>query len=70
MYNEGISQTGDVLDLLCCTESLANRVHGLTTKKLRSVKAAKQLKFILTITLKVLAEIEKEVRSKVAEIEA
>jgi recombination protein RecA len=70
MYNEGISQTGDVLDLAV--------IHGIVGKAgawfdyndAKIGQGREATKIYLKENPEVLAEIDKKVRAKVAEVEA
>lgn len=70
MYNEGISMTGDVLDLAVQHEIVGKAGAWFDYKEGKIGQGREQSKQYLKDNPKVLAEIEKAVRKKVAEEEA
>ncbi len=69
MYNEGISRTGDVLDLAAQHGIVGKAGAWYDYKDAKIGQGREQTKVYLKENLKVLAEIEKAVREKVAEQE-
>ena len=70
MYNEGISKTGDVLDLAALHGIVGKSGAWYDYKDGKIGQGREAVKVYLKENPKVLDEIEKEVRKKVAEIEA
>lgn len=70
MYNEGISKTGDVLDLAALHGVVGKSGAWYDYKDGKIGQGREAVKAYLKENPKVLAEIEKEVRQKVAESEA
>jgi recombination protein RecA len=70
MYNEGISLTGDVLDLAVQHEIVGKAGAWFDYKDAKIGQGREATKTYLKENPKVLTEIEKEVRKKVAELEA
>ncbi len=70
MYNEGISNTGDVLDLAVQHEIVGKAGAWFDYADAKIGQGREQTKVYLKENPKVLAEIEKKVRAKVAEEEA
>jgi recombination protein RecA len=70
MYNEGISQTGDVLDLAVIHGVVGKAGAWFDYKDSKIGQGREAVKVYLKENPKVLAEIDKEVRKKVAEVEA
>ncbi len=69
MYNEGISRTGDVLDLAALHGIVGKSGAWYDYKEGKIGQGREAVKIYLKENPKVLAEIEKEVRVKVAELE-
>ncbi len=69
MYNEGISQTGDVLDLAVTHGIVGKAGAWFDYKEAKIGQGREATKAYLKENPKVLAEIEKEVRKKVADVE-
>ena len=70
MYNEGISKTGDVLDLAVLHEIVSKSGAWFDYKDGKIGQGREAVKVYLKENPKVLAEIEKAVRKKVFEVEA
>lgn len=70
MYNEGISKTGDVLDLAAQHSVVGKSGAWYDYKEEKIGQGREAVKKFLKENPKVLGEIEKEVRAKVAEAEA
>jgi len=69
MYNEGISRTGDVLDLAVLHEVVGKSGAWFDYKEAKIGQGREATKIYLKENPKVLEEIEKAVRAKVAEQE-
>jgi len=70
MYNEGISRTGDVLDLAVLHNIVGKSGAWFDYKDGKIGQGREAAKVYLKENQKVLEEIEKEVRKKVTEAEA
>ena len=70
MYNEGISRTGDVLDLAVLHEIVGKSGAWFDYKEGKIGQGREAVKVYLKENPKILAEIEKAVRKKVFEVEA
>lgn len=70
MYNEGISNTGDVLDLAVIHGIVGKAGAWFDYKESKIGQGREATKIYLKENTKVLAEIEKAVRAKVAELQA
>jgi recombination protein RecA len=70
MYNEGISRTGDVLDLAVLHGVVGKSGAWFDYKDSKIGQGREAVKKYLKEDTEVLAEIEKTVRQKVADLEA
>lgn len=70
MYNEGISNTGDVLDLAVAHEIVGKAGAWFDYADAKIGQGREATKVYLKENPKVLSEIEKKVRAKVAEQDA